>query len=128
MRRRRLSLINQAIAQTSELSKKIPGVPKLETRITDQAHSTAPGQSITNSNDEVTHRSPIIKDIPFYPDPTYRPSTKPLRTPMLESSQSSDRTNIDPEINIDSEENSPFQEGIISEIYQRPDKTFSQEP
>ena len=25
-------------------------------------------------------------------------------------------------------ENSPFQEGIISEIYQKPDKTFFQEP
>ena len=26
------------------------------------------------------------------------------------------------------EENSPHQEGIISEIYERPDKTFKQEP
>ena len=46
---------------------------------------------------------------------------------MPESSQSSDRANIDPEINIDFEENSPFQGGIISDIYQRPDKTFFQE-
>ena len=96
-------------------------------RITNQAHSTAPVQSTTNSNDESPHRSSMIKDIPFYPDPTYR-LPKPVRTPVPESSQSSDSTNIDPEINIDFEENSPFQEGIISEIYQRPDKTFFQEP
>ena len=31
---------------------------------------------------------------------------------------------INPELNIDFEENSPFQEGIISETYQRPDKSF----
>ena len=96
--------------------------------ITNQALSTAPAQSLTNSNDEVTHRNPMVKDIPFYPDPTYRPPPKPVRTPMPGSSQSSDSTNIDPEINIDFEENSPFQEGIISEIYQKPEKTFFQEP
>ena len=32
------------------------------------------------------------------------------------------------EINLDIEENSPFQEGIISESIQRPDKSFFQNP
>ena len=73
-------------------------------------------------------KQPTIKDIPFYPDPTYKPPPKPARAPTPGSSQSSESTNIDPEINIDFEENSPFQEGIILEIYQRPDKTFFQEP
>ena len=46
-----------------------------------------------------------------------------------ESSQSSTSTgNINPDINLDFEENSPFQEGIISEAYQRLDKSFFQEP
>ena len=124
MRRRRPSPINQTITQTSELSKKIPEALKIESRITNQTHSTAPTQSINNSNVEVTHRSPMIKDIPFYPGPTYRPPPKPTRTPVPGSSQSSESTNINPEINIDFEENSPFQEGIILEIYQRPDKSF----
>ena len=30
--------------------------------------------------------------------------------------------------NVDIEENSPFQEGIISEIYERPDMSYVQEP
>ena len=81
MRRRRPPPINQTITQTSELSKKIPEVSKIQMSITNQAHSSAPAQSITNSNDEATHRSPMIKDIPFYPDPTYRPPFKPVRTP-----------------------------------------------
>ena len=70
----------------------------------------------------------MIKDIPFYPDQTYRPPPKLVRTPTPGSSQSSYSTNIDPEINTNFEENSPFHKGIISEIYQRPDKTFFQEP
>ena len=90
------------------MPEKIPEVSKIDMRITNQAHSTAPAQSITNCNDEVIHRSPMIKDIPFYPDPTYRPPPKPLITPMPGSSQSSESTNIDPEINIDFEGNSSF--------------------
>ena len=44
-------------------------------------------------------------------------------------SQSSPSTeNINPDINLDFEENSAFQEGVISEAYQRPDKSFFQEP
>ena len=78
--RRWPSPITQTITQTSEWSKKIPEASKLELRITNQTHSTAPVQSLTNSNDEVTHRSPMSKDIPFYPNPTYRPPPKPTRT------------------------------------------------
>ena len=63
-------------------------------------------QSLTNSNDEVTHRSLMSKDIPFYPNPTYRPPPKPTRTPMQGHSQHSENTNINPEINIDFDENS----------------------
>ena len=44
----------------------------------------------------------------------------------LESSPSTE--NINPDINLDFEENSPFQEDIISEAYQRLDKAFFQEP
>ena len=34
---------------------------------------------------------------------------------------------INPELNTNFEENSPFQEGVISEMYQMPDKSFFQE-
>ena len=39
-----------------------------------------------------------------------------------------DIEDIDPNVNFDFEENSPFQEGIISETFQRLDKPFFQEP
>ena len=35
---------------------------------------------------------------------------------------------INPKINFDFEENSPFQEGIMLETFQRPDKAFFQNP
>ena len=46
-----------------------------------------------------------------------------------ESSQNSSSVeNINPDINLDFEENSPFQEGVISETFQRLDKSFFQDP
>ena len=46
-----------------------------------------------------------------------------------ESSQSlSSVENINPDIDLDFEENLPFQEGVISETFQRPDKSFFQDP
>ena len=46
----------------------------------------------------------------------------------VQSSQSSNVKNINPNINFDFEENSPFQEGIMSEMFPRPDKSFFWEP
>ena len=37
-------------------------------------------------------------------------------------------SDFDPEINTDFQENLPFQEGVISETYQRPGKSYFQEP
>ena len=37
-------------------------------------------------------------------------------------------SDIGPELNMDFEDNSPYQEGVISELYQRPDKMYFQEP
>ena len=68
----------------------------------------------------------VSKDIPIYPDPVYRPPPKPVRTSIPEILGS--LLDIDPELNSDFEENSPFQEGVISEMYQRPDKSYFQEP
>ena len=35
---------------------------------------------------------------------------------------------MEQDINTDFEENSPYQEDVISEMYQRPDKSYFQEP
>ena len=40
----------------------------------------------------------------------------------------SDIDALEQDINTDLEENSPYQEGVISETYQRPDKSYFKEP
>ena len=61
----------------------------------------------------------MIKNLPIYPDPTFRLPPKPTRIPKSEGQENVD---INPEINNDFEENSLFQEGVISETYQRANK------
>ena len=68
----------------------------------------------------------ISREIPRYPDPIYRPPPKPTEIPIQEVPRNF--LDLDPEINTDFEEYSPFQEDVISETYQRPDKSCFQEP
>ena len=60
---------------------------------------------------------------PPYHDPYARP---PNVTDPLDSQK--DLLDNDLDRNVDIEENSPFQEGIISEIYERPDTSYVQKP
>ena len=130
--RRRLDPINQTISSPSELSQKIPGETKIETRKTKCVHSTDPMLSVNNVDEGMTHTRPLIPDVPFHPGPTYRPPPKLIRSYMPRSQESSlsshSPENTSSDINFDFEENSPFQEGVISETYQRLDKLFFQEP
>ena len=57
-----------------------------------------------------------MPDVPLHLDPF-------LKAPNQQNTQ---EINPNPNINFDFEENSPFQEGIISETFQRPDKSFFQ--
>ena len=65
------------------------------------------------------------RDIPFYPDLFYRHSPKPLEN--LQSPRVDSKTDVSLRIELEFEKNSPYQEGIISKTYQRPDKSYFQE-
>ena len=87
-----------------------------------------PEQLITNETETITRKKIQGKnrEQPFYSDPIYRPPPRPpdnLRPNCLES-----ESDTKPKIDIEIEENSPHQEGIISNVYQRPDKSHFQEP
>ena len=62
----------------------------------------------------------------MYPDPIFRPPLKPSEIPLQEIHRK--LTNLDNDINTGFEENSPYQEGVISEIYQRPNRLYFQGP
>ena len=73
--------------------------------------------------------NPKIQHRPSPPnyDPYARPPPKPPDTVDPLDSQK-DLLENDSERKVEIEENSPFQEGIISEIYERPDTSYVQEP
>ena len=71
---------------------------------------------------KIQHRSS-----PPYHDPYARPPLKPSDTIDPLDSQK-DLLDNDSDRKVEIEENSPFQEGIISEIYERPDTSYVQEP
>ena len=87
---------------------------KIETRKTNSAQGTNStcDRSVNNNNDV------FLPDVPLHQDPLLKPSTL----------QNTNKTKISPNTNLDVEENSPFQEGIISETFQRLDKSFFQNP
>ena len=64
---------------------------------------------------------------PPYHDPYARPPPRPPDvTHSIDSQKDLLENNLDRKVDI--EENSTFQEGIISETYKRPDKSYVQEP
>ena len=110
------------------MSQKIPGRTEIETRKTNHVHAKDLTHSINNVNGRMTNNNPLIPDVPFHPGPVYRPPPKLIKQDVSypQSSQSStDIENIN--LNFDFEENSPFQEGIMSKTFQRLDISFVQE-
>ena len=103
------------------MSQKIPGRMKIETGKSNQAHSRNLMHSINKANGKMTYNKPLIPDVPFHQGPVYRPPPQPIRHDLSNqqgSQSSSGIEDINPTINLDFEENSLFQEGVISETFQ----------
>ena len=112
-KRKKPDPFNHAINQASNLSQRIPGRTEIETRKTNHVHST------NNANDKMAITNPLIPDGAINPGPVYRPPPKPIKQNMIhaQSSQSSKIDNNNSDINFDFEENSPFQEGVMSKTF-----------
>ena len=82
-------------------------------------HSTYPAHSINNVDDKMVNNNPFMPDAPFHPGPILRPLIKPIKQNMTHDQSSQNVQDINPNINFDFEENSPFQEGIMLEMFQR---------
>ena len=120
-KRKKPDPINQAINRPSNLSQEIPGRTKIETRKTNSVHTT------NNANVRMVNNNPFIPDVPFHPDLLLRPKQH-IKQNMTHKQNSQNEQDISPNINFDFKENSPFQEGFMSETFQRLDKTFFQNP
>ena len=87
-----------------------------------QHHPIDPAQIPQQLGPKIQHRP-----TPSYPDPYSRPPPNPPDITDPLNSQK-DLLDNDSDRKLEIEENSPFQEGIILEIYERPDNSYVQEP
>ena len=112
-RKRKTDPINQAINQPLDVTQRIPRGTKIVTGKTNSTQGTnsACDRLINNNNH-------FLPDVPLHPDPLLTPSRQ----------QNTQEISHNPNINLDFEENSPYQVGIMSETFQRADKSFFQNP
>ena len=69
----------------------------------------------------------VRRGIPAYADPIYKPLPKPTEIPLQvipRKLMDLDMDALKQDINTDFKEHSPYQEGVISEMYQRHDKSY----
>ena len=121
-KRKKPDPINQAINQPSNLSQEIPGRTKIETRKTNSMHTT------NNTNDRMVNNNPFIPDVPFHLDLLLRPKTTHQAEYNSQNKIHKMYKILALILILTFEENSPFQEGIMSETFQRLDKSFFQNP
>ena len=103
------------IDQPFDVTRRIPERSKMAT-----------GKQITHSIQVPCMDRGINNNKSFSPDVLLHPLLKPL--PKQQDMDKAIPNNNSSGINLDIEENSPFQEGIISETIQRLDKMFFQKP
>ena len=101
--------------------------PVIQSQETVQTEHQLPAQTpIRQPTSPTSIKQPIgprieHRPIPFYPDPILR---LPPMSPDLKDTRK-DLLVLDIDRNIDFEENSPCHKGMISETYERPDKSYS---
>ena len=105
------------INQPSDVTRRISGGSNIATGKTNISQHTNDVHDRTTNNDKS-----FSPDVLLHPDPFPKPS------PIQQNIDKIIKINQNTSINIDIEENSPFQEGVISETIQRLDKSFFQNP
>ena len=115
MRRRRPE--PDHINHPSDVTRGIPGGSKIVTGKTNSLQGTNGACDRAVNNDK-----PFLPGVPLHPDLLHKPSS------IQQNASKISQINKNASINLDFEENSPFQEGIISETIQRLDKSFFQNP
>ena len=68
----------------------------------------------------INNNNPFMPDVPLHLDMLPRAQKQQI------IKQNPQTINPNPNINFDFEETSPFQEGVMSETFQRPNKSFFQ--
>ena len=110
--------------KTDSPGQRKPIVDQVNSEQRDEIRKSQMEQSRENIPQQIyVPQKPII---PMYPNPISKSIPK-LPERVIQNDRQTD-LELDLEINRDIEENSPYQEGIISEIYQRPHKSQLVDP
>ena len=118
----------QPVADTQASLSKSSKIPTVQNVTKDSMDFQVPDWLITNETETITRREIQGKnrEQPFYPDLIYRPPPRPPENLWPKSPENMSVNK--PKIDIVFEENSPHQEGIISEFFQGPNKLYLQQP
>ena len=118
----------QPVADTSVLTNKSLNIPTTQEVTMDSSKYPEPKQLLTHRPETSTTRQvqDRIREYPCQLDPYFRPPPRPPDN-LWPRSPKSNMTN-ESDTGIEFEENLPHQEGIISKIYQRPNRNYFQEP
>ena len=103
------------ITQSSDVTGRILERPKIAT-----------GKTNIPQHTSATHDRGINNDKPFPPDVPLL--LCPVHEPLQKKHNAAGPQDMKTEVNLDIEEDLPFQEGVISKLIQRPDKSFFQNP
>ena len=123
---------SQKLVENSRIEKKGTDLPGQRNQVVDQVNSGQRDKirksQIEQSRENIPEQvyDPQKPIIPIYPNQIANPTPK-LPEKVTQEDRQID-LELDLEINSDFEGNSPYQEGIISEIYQRPDKSQIVDP
>ena len=119
--------IPQPVVDTNVSASTLHKMPTSKNVTKDSMAFPVPKQLITNEIETITTKQilSINTEQNFHPDLIYRLFSRPLENLQLNSPES--KPNTKSKIDVEFEENSPHQEGIISEFYQRPYKSYFQE-
>ena len=118
----------QPVADTLVSTNKSPNIPTTQEVTIGSTKYPEPKQSITHRMETSTMRQVQDKnrEYPCQPDSYFKP---PPRLPdNLQPQNLKTNTTSELDIDIEFEENLSHQEAILSEIYQRQDRNYSQEP
>ena len=122
---------SQKPAENSRTKKKEPDPPEQRNQIVDQVnsgHRDEIRKSQMEQNRDNIPEQIYVPQKPIIPKPPIQNHPIPKLTERVIQNEKQTDLNLDLDINKDIEENSPYQEGIISEIYERPHKSQLVDP
>ena len=119
-------IVGQDVDRKPRIGQGRPGVRRKAPPILDPKQGTSASKPIVIGNEMESKRPKSIMGIPKSEilTPYLVP---PLRPPPKPPDNLSKRQEVE-SLKVEIEENSPFQESIISEVYERQDKSYFQEP